>query len=127
VGEAAAGECLGEATLLEPSPAPATIRVAENAVVWNIDIAGLRRYIGDHCGGAGALLMGIACCLSERLREANARILKHHRIPMETLPSGRDRAITASNAPIQPGFFERIRQTMAIPPKKIRISTKIKM
>ena len=129
VSEAQAGECLGEASLLEPCPAAATIRVVEAAVLWSLDITGLRIFISDHPGGAGALLMGLASCLSARLREANLRICQHHMMPVETLPAGRERAITATNAPIQPGFFERIKQTIAIPrpEKKVRISTKIKM
>jgi len=129
VSEAHAGECLGEASLLEPSPAAATFRVVEAAVLWSLDITGLRIFISDHPGGAGAFLMGMATCLSARLREANHRICRHHMMPVETLPSGRERAITASNAPVPPGFFERIKQTMAIPrpERKVRISTKIKM
>ena len=129
VSEAHAGECLGEASLLEPCPAAATLRVVEDAVLWSLDITGLRIFISDHPGGAGAFLMGVASCLSVRLREANQRICHHHMLPVETLPAGRERAITANNAPIQPGFFERIKQTIAIPraDRKIRISTKIKM
>lgn len=129
LSEAQAGECLGEVNLLEPGPATATVRVVEEAVLWSLDITGLRIFIGDHSGGAGALLMGMATCLSARLREANQRICHHHMMPVETLPAGRERAITASNAPIQPGFFERIKQTMSIPrpERKVRISTKIKM
>jgi hypothetical protein len=129
VGEAQAGECLGEASLLEPGPATASVRGLEETVLWSLDITGLRAFIGDHHGGGGAFLMGMATCLSARLREANRRICEHHMMPVETLPAGRERAITASNAPIQPGFFERIKQTMAIPlpQKKVRISTKIKM
>ncbi len=50
-------------------------------------------------------------------------------LPVETLPAGRERAITATNAPVPPGFFERIKQTIALPrpERKVRISTKIKM
>ena len=129
VSEAHAGECLGEVSLLEPGPATATIRAVENAVLWSLDITGVRVFIAEHSGGGGAFLMGMATCLSARLREANHRICQHHMMPVETLPAGRERAITASNAPIQPGFFERIKQTIAIPrpEKKVRISTKIKM
>jgi len=129
VSEAHAGECLGEAALLEPCPASATLRTVENSVLWSLDITGLRIFISDHPGGAGALLMGVASCLSARLREANHRICQHHMRPVETLPAGRERAITATNAPIQPGFFERIKQTIALPraDRKVRISTKIKM
>jgi CRP/FNR family cyclic AMP-dependent transcriptional regulator len=129
VSEAQTGECLGEAALLEPSPSAATLCVTENSVLWSLDITGLRIFISDHPGGAGAFLMGVASCLSLRLREANGRICQHHVMPVETLPAGRERAITATNAPIQPGFFERIKQTIAIPraDRKVRISTKIKM
>jgi CRP-like cAMP-binding protein len=129
VSEAHAGECLGEVSLLETGPASATVHVKEEAVLWSLDIIGLRLFIADHPGGAGAFLMGMASCLSSRLRESNRRICEHHMMPAETLPAGRERAITASNAPIQPGFFERIKQSMAIPlpQRKIRISTKIKM
>jgi CRP-like cAMP-binding protein len=129
VSEAHSGECLGEAALLEPSPSAATLRVMENSVLWSLDITGLRIFISDHPGGAGAFLMGVASCLSARLREANHRICQHHVMPVETLPAGRERAITATNAPVPPGFFERIKQTIAIPraDRKVRISTKIKM
>ncbi len=74
VSEVRRGECLGEVSLLEPGPAAATIRVVEDAVLWDLDITGLRIYISDHSGGAGALLMGMASCLSARLREANRHI-----------------------------------------------------
>jgi CRP-like cAMP-binding protein len=129
LSEAHAGECLGEASLLEPHPAAATIRVKEDAVLWSLDSTGLRIFISDHPGGSGAFLMGMAGVLSARLRDANHRICRHHMMPVETLPAGRERAITATNAPIQPGFFERIKKTMAIPlpRKKVTISTKIKM
>jgi CRP-like cAMP-binding protein len=129
VSEAQAGECLGEASLLEPGPAPASLRAIEDAVLWSLDITGLRIFIGDHPGGAGALLMGMASCLSARLREANQRICQNHMMPVETLPAGRERAITASNAPVPPGFFQRIKRTLPLPlpKKKVRIPTKIKM
>ena len=129
VSEAHSGECLGEAALLEPSPSAATLRVMEDSVLWSLDITGLRIFISDHPGGAGAFLLGVASCLSARLREANHRICQHHVMPVETLPAGRERAITATNAPVPPGFFERIKQTIAIPraDRKVRISTKIKM
>ena len=129
VSEAQAGECVGEVCLLEPGPAPASIRVVEEAVLWSLDIMGLRIFISDHSGGAGAFLMGMATCLSAHLREANRRICQNHMLPVETLPPGRERAITASNAPIQPGFFQRIKRTLPLPlpERKVRISTKIKM
>src|SRR6202034_3409689 len=38
VSEAHSGECLGEAALLEPSPAAATLCVMEDSVLWSLDI-----------------------------------------------------------------------------------------
>lgn len=125
---AKAGECLGEVSLLEPGPASATVRVTEPAVLWSMDIHDLRVYILDHVGGAGALLMGMASCLSTRLREANELIKKHHKLPVETLPAGHERAITAENSVVQIGLFDRLKKKVGIEAdKKIRISTKIKM
>jgi CRP/FNR family cyclic AMP-dependent transcriptional regulator len=121
-----AGECLGEVSLLEPGPASASVRVVKDATLWSMNIDDLRAYLLKHAGGAGALLMGMASCLSKRLRQANELIARHHVMPVETLPPGRERAITASNAPMQVGFFDRIKQSLA-GDKKVRISTKIKL
>jgi len=120
------GECLGEVSLLEPGPASAGVRVVEDATLWSMNIEDLRAYVSDHAGGGGALLMGMASCLSKRLRQANHLIGQHHITPVETLPQGRDRAITASNTPVQLRFFDRLKKSLA-GEKKIRISTKIKM
>ena len=120
------GECIGEVSLLEPGPASASIRVAKDATLWSMDIAELRSYLLAHTGVAGILLMGMASCLSFRLRKANQLIALHHMIPVETLPQGRERAITAGNTPVQIGFFDRLKKTLGTE-KKIRISTKIKM
>jgi CRP/FNR family cyclic AMP-dependent transcriptional regulator len=123
---AKAGECLGEVSLLEPGPASASVRVVEDATLWSMDIGDLRAYLAEHAGGAGALLMGMATCLSKRLRQANHLIAQHHVAPVETLPKGRERAITATNAPVHPGFFERLKKKLR-GDKKVQISTKIKM
>jgi len=120
------GECLGEVSLLEPGPASATVRVEKDAMLWSMDINELRAYLYEHIGGAGTLLMGMAECLSHRLRQANQLIAKHHMLPVETLPEGRERAITASNTPVQLGFFDRIKKSLKTT-KSVRISTKIKM
>jgi CRP/FNR family transcriptional regulator, cyclic AMP receptor protein len=123
---ARAGECLGEVSLLEPGPASASVRVVEDATLWSMDIGDLRAYLSEHAGGAGALLMGMASCLSKRLRQANQLIARHRVMPVETLPQGRERAITAGNTPVQIGFFDRLKKRL-VTEKKIRISTKIKM
>jgi CRP/FNR family cyclic AMP-dependent transcriptional regulator len=123
---AEAGECLGEVSLLEPGPASASVRVMEDALLWSMNIDDLGGFILEHTGGGGGLLMGMASCLSRRLRQANQLIAQHHVLPVETLPAGRQRAITASNAPVQIGFFDRLKKSLG-GEKKIHISTKIKM
>jgi CRP-like cAMP-binding protein len=122
------GECLGELSLLEPGPASASIRVTKDAVLWSMDIDELRTYILDETSDAGILLMGMASCLSYRLRKANVLISQHHIVPLE-LPAGcREKAITAGDTPLQLGFFDRLKKAVgADKDKKIRISTKIKM
>ena len=125
---AKAGECLGELSLLEPGPASATIRVTTDAVLWSMDIDELREYILENTGDAGILLMGMASCLSYRLRKANQLIGQHHVVPLETPPGSRERAISAADSPVQLGFFDRLKKAVgADKDKKIRISTKIKM
>jgi CRP/FNR family cyclic AMP-dependent transcriptional regulator len=120
------GECIGELNLLEPGPASATVRAVKETVMWSMDIGDLRTFIFEHTGGAGALLLGMAVCMSQRIRQANKLIAQNRLLPVETLPEGRERAITADNTPVQIGFFERITQKITRE-KKIRISTKIKM
>ena len=129
LNEAGPGECLGEVSLLEPGPATATVRALEDATLWSMDIDDFRSYLMQHAGGAGVLLLGIASCLSQRLRHANLLISRHCAMPVETLPAGRERAITASNTVVHLGFFDRVKQVKQslTSSKKIRISTKIKM
>jgi CRP-like cAMP-binding protein len=121
------GECLGEVSLLEPGTASATVKVVEPATLWSMNLDDLRSYLSEHAGGGGALLMGMASCLAQRLRQANQLIAKHRVVPVETLPAGRDRAITAENTPVQVGFFDRLKKSMGSGEKKVRISTEIKM
>ena len=93
-----------------------------------MDIEELRKYILEDTGDAGILLMGMASCLSIRLRKANQLIGQHHIVPLETPPGSRERAIKAGDTPVQLGFFERLKKAVGTEKgKKIRISTKIKM
>jgi len=125
---AKAGECLGELSLLEPGPASASIRVLTDAVLWSMDIDELREYILENTGDAGILLMGMASCLSYRLRKANQLIGQHHVVPLELPPGCRERAITAADSPVQLGFFDRLKKAVGgDKDRKIRISTTIKM
>jgi len=123
---AEAGECIGEVSLLEPGAASASVRVLEESVLWSMNLDDLRRYLSEHAGGGGALLMGMAQCLSQRIRQTNQLIGFHHAQPVETLPRGRERAITADNTPMQLGFFDKIKRSLG-GEKKVRISTEIKL
>jgi CRP-like cAMP-binding protein len=122
------GECLGEAALLCPGPATASVRVEKKAVLWSMDATELRNYISEHSGGGGALLMGMAQCLSRRVRAANVEILKHHLKPPAIMRVGQSQAITAASLPqVQdPGFFSKLKSSMARE-KRVKISTEIKM
>jgi hypothetical protein len=70
--------------------------------------------------------MGMAQCLSRRIRQANHLIRRHHTVPIEPLPRGQSRAITADNTPVHLGFFDRLKKSMA-GEKKVKISTEIKL
>jgi hypothetical protein len=91
-----------------------------------MDMDGFRTYIAEHVGGAGALLLGMSTCLCQRMRHANALIISHHKRPVETLPVGRERAITAENTPMQIGFFDRLKQSL-VGERRATISPRIKM
>lgn len=121
-----AGECLGEVSLLEPGPASASVKVLEEAVLWSMNLDDLRRYLTEHPGGGGALLLGMAQCLSQRIRQSNQMIGQHHALSAQIYPRGRERAITADNTPVSLGFFDRIKRSLSSE-KKIRISDEIKL
>ena len=112
LNETLEGECIGEISLLAPGPATATVRAVSKTTLWSIDAEHFRTYIGDHVGGAGALLLGMASCLCQRVRHANELISSHHLKPVEILPAGRERAITADNTPVQVGFFDKLKRTL---------------
>jgi CRP/FNR family cyclic AMP-dependent transcriptional regulator len=120
------GECLGEVSVIEPGPASANVQVQEDAVLWSMNLEDMRVYLSEHLGGGGALLMGMAQCLSRRIRQANNLISHHHTVPIEPLPHGRSRAITADNTPVNLGFFDRLKKSMS-GEKKVKISTEIKL
>ncbi len=127
LGTAEAGECLGEVSVLEPGPASATVEVTEEAVLWSMNLEGMRIYLSEHVGGGGALLMGMAQCLSQRIRQANHLVSQHHTVPVEPLPFARERAITAENTPVSLGFFDKLKKSMGAGEKKVKISTEIKL
>jgi CRP/FNR family cyclic AMP-dependent transcriptional regulator len=112
LNEAFTGECLGEIGMLSPGPATASARAVEESTLWSMNIDDFRTYLTEHVGGAGTLLLGMASCLCLRVRHANALISSHHLKPVEMLPAGRERAITADNTPMQIGFFDRLKKSL---------------
>lgn len=120
------GECLGEVSVLEPGPASANVQVIEDAILWSMNLEDMRTYLAEHLGGGGALLMGMAQCLSRRIRMSNQLISQHHTVPIEPLPRGQSRAITAENTPVNLGFFDKLKKSMG-GEKKVKISTEIKL
>ena len=112
LNEAFAGECIGEISLLSPGPATASVRSVEKTVLWSMNVEDFRKYVEEHVGGAGALLLGMSSCLCQRVRHANTLISSHHLKPVEILPAGRERAITADNTPVQVGFFDMLKKTL---------------
>jgi CRP-like cAMP-binding protein len=112
LNECLAGECLGEIGMLAPGPATASAHALEKTTLWSMTADDFRRYIAEHVGGAGALLLGISICLCQRVRHANKLILSHRMKPVEILSDGRERAITAENAPVQVGFFDLLKKTL---------------
>lgn len=126
LSNAEAGECLGEVSLLEPGPASANVKIVEDAMLWSMNLDDLRLYLSEHAGGGGALLMGMAQCLSQRIRQTNLLIGHHHTLLADSFPKSRERAITADNAPVQIGFFDRLKSSI-VGEKKVKISTEIKL
>jgi CRP-like cAMP-binding protein len=111
LNETEAGECLGEIGLLAPGPASATARALEKTTVWSMNIADFRTYLTEHAGGAGILLLGMTSCLCRRMRHANRLISANRMKPVEILPAGRERAITADNTPVKLGFFDQLKKS----------------
>ena len=93
-------------------------------MLWSMNLEDMRAYLAEHLGGGGALLMGMAQCLSRRIRQANHLISQHHTVPVEPLPHGQARAITADNTPVNLGFFEKLKWSLG-GERKVKISREI--
>jgi len=68
----------------------------------------------------------MAQCLSQRIRQTNYMIGQHHTLSAQAYPRGLERAITAQNTPVNLGFFDRLKKSLASD-KKVKISAKIKL
>jgi CRP-like cAMP-binding protein len=123
-----AGECLGEVCLFEAGTASATVRPITECILWSLDIHELIHYLTEHLGGGGALLMGIARCLSHRLRSANQQVAKIHvqdlqvTFSIKTAPLRVDAPIPAKT------FLSRLSDRLkGTDESKSKISTEIKL
>lgn len=119
------GECLGEMNILIPNLSAITVNVIEDSILWSIDVDSLLKYIIEHPGGGGALLLGMAQVLSNNLRKADRRIIENNAIPNFIV----NRNKTIITAPKEPKgtFFDIIKKNLAGGKNKVRIPTKIKL
>ncbi|MEM1060567.1 MAG: cyclic nucleotide-binding domain-containing protein [Verrucomicrobiota bacterium] len=128
VGE---GECFGEASLLIPAPASASVRAVQPGSLWSIDRDGLSRYLAAHAGGGGALLMGMAQCLAARLRASNDQIISHFMAQARTLTMARTRPmpIKLENTKTEESFFGKLKSSLSSTGtgRKPKIRTEIKL
>jgi CRP-like cAMP-binding protein len=119
------GECIGEPAAFCPGPASATVKVVTPSMLWTMDADALREYLLQHPGGGGVLLLGIAACLSQRLRAAN-QLVRKHVPPVFALPNFAHEAVKAEDISEQTGFFARLKQHLTGEKKPV-ISKEIKM
>ncbi len=121
------GECLGEVSLFEEGPASATVRAITVSVLWSMDINEMITYLSEHVGGGGALLMGIARCLSQRLRQANQTIARHHLNDVTPIHQNRSEPIRAEVVDAPSNFFDKLQKKFGSDGKKPKIPTEIKL
>ncbi len=123
-----AGECLGEVSLFERGAASATVKASTESVLWSLDIQELFQYLTEHLGGGGALLMGIARCLSHRLRAANQQVAKSHIQETQHTFAIKTTPLRVDTPTQTKSFFQKLSDSLkgADGPKP-KISTEIKL
>jgi CRP-like cAMP-binding protein len=122
------GECLGEVALFEPGPATATVQVfSAQATLWTLNRPALYEFVGLHAGSGGALLMGIAQCLSQRIRHSNALVAENHQGAAAHSTAGRMEPIrVAAPRKDEGGLFGLFKKKQA-EETKVKISKEIKL
>ncbi len=123
------GECLGEVSLLDPGPATATVRTRTESRLWSMGLAELRHFLECHVGMGGALLLGMAQCLSLRIRHTDELILKSQEQPKLSAIVRSEPPIKATvpAPPVSGGFFSQLKRSLGSGPEKTHIPTEIKM
>lgn len=74
VGSITEGESFGEVAVFDPGPASATVRGKDFAQIWHIDKQALEEFSFDNPVAGNHLLIGLATCLSQRLRGTTNRL-----------------------------------------------------
>ncbi len=122
------GECLGEVCLFEAGYASATVRSIGESILWSLDINELILYLTEHLGGGGALLMGIARCLSHRLRSANQQIAASHHSESKEIFHTKTTPLRADSPQIERSFLEKLSLKLkGVEDGKSKISKDIKL
>lgn len=123
-----AGECLGEISLFEGGTASATVTALQETVLWSLDIQELVQYLTEHVGGGGALLMGIARCLSHRLRAANQQVAKSRIQEIQVTFAIKTKPLRVENSIPAKSFMEKLSEKLKGGNEvKSKISTDIKL
>jgi CRP/FNR family cyclic AMP-dependent transcriptional regulator len=126
LAKAGPGECFGEASLLCSCLSGTTVKALKKALLWKMDARAFQKYLAEHRGGGGVLMLGMAKCLIRRLRAANAKIAHHYLTPNFAMAHYGKEAIRAPDMPAQTSLFAKIKNSLT-GPEKTKISTKIKM
>lgn len=122
------GECLGEVCLFEEGTASATVRSIGESILWSLDIHELIKYLSEHLGGGGALLMGIARCLSHRLRSANQQVSDSHHDEVKINFSDKTTPLRANAPQVEHSFLEKLSLKLKrVEEPKNKISKDIKL
>ena len=122
------GECLGEVCLFEEGTASATVCSIGESILWSLDIHELIKYLSEHLGGGGALLMGIARCLSHRLRSANQQVSDSHHDEVKINFSDKTTPLRANAPQAGPSFLEKLSLKLKrVEEPKNKISKDIKL
>ena len=74
LGEVAAGGCVGEVSMFDPTVASATVSGNGFCQVWRIDRGELEKFLNDNPTVAAKFLIAIAQQLGSRVRSANERL-----------------------------------------------------
>lgn len=73
LGTVRSGEWVGEVNIFDPEGAMCSVIATEPVQYWMITRGSLEKFMNEHRGGGGVLLIGLAANLGRRLRESTAK------------------------------------------------------